>query len=835
MRSGTKPLIKYLFCLTGFMLCFLSVLLLSFYMNAQRNINVIGNFTQELAAGTAAHVSDVLEDNQRTITSVANLYGLIISSPEADLKLLAQVESDSDFDWIRFVDRNGTDHASNGNTADVGDRAYFQRGMEGRTGVCAVLASRVTGERLIGCYAPVYYQGEICGVMVGFLCQDTLFRVLRTDPYGYPAPTAIVQCNGLILGQYQEPETPPFDDINGFSDYLSGGQWAQLQNSLSEQKAMVFQFRDQEGNSAGCVTPIAGTAWSLIQLFPAEAATILNHRTNTDGLMILGLTLLLFLLFTGILYRAYQQEKSREAMEAGRSRVNTLLRGLAEDYQCIIDIDLSTEMEEQFRLSPDSKLADWSHGDYRYSNSIAGYAETIVAEKDRARFLACTRLDNLRDILTRQKSYYIEYDALINGENRRYQGKFVLSGANSTCPHMLVSIRDITDAIRELEKAKEAAEAANKAKSMFLFNMSHDIRTPMNAILGYTELLERHQGDPETRLRYTRNIRQAGAYLMDLINSVLEMSRIESGNAELQESAGDIREIVDALSAIFSDTFARKEIQVHSQIEIVHPYLYIDRTKLQEIYMNILSNAQKYTPSGGSVFFSLRELPPEREGCAAFEAITRDTGIGISPEFLPHVFDSFAREKTVTESKIPGTGLGLGIVKKYVELMGGTITVDSTPGQGTTVTVRISHRIAPPPAALETSTAMRDLWGTRVLLAEDNALNAEIAQELLRDFGVEADWVENGQLCVQALVQAPVNRYRLILMDIQMPVMDGLEATRQIRALSDPLKAAIPIVAMTANAFEEDRRRSLEAGMNEHIGKPIDPETLHQVLLRLVP
>ena len=199
------------------------------------------------------------------------------------------------------------------------------------------------------------------------------------------------------------------------------------------------------------------------------------------------------------------------------------------------------------------------------------------------------------------------------------------------------------------------------------------------------------------------------------------------------------------------------------------------------------------------------------------------------------MFDSFAREKTVTESKIPGTGLGLGIVKKYVELMGGTITVDSTPGQGTTVTVRISHRIAPPPTALETSTAMRDLWGTRVLLAEDNALNAEIAQELLRDFGVEADWVENGQLCVQALVQAPVNRYRLILMDIQMPVMDGLEATRQIRALSDPLKAAIPIVAMTANAFEEDRRRSLEAGMNEHIGKPIDPETLHQVLLRLVP
>lgn len=834
MRSKTKTIIRYLACLTGFMLSFLGILTLSFYMNSRRNIDFISNCTRELAGTTAAHVSDVLEESQNTITSIACLYGQVISSPEADLALLEQLEITSGFDWIRFVDSSGTDHASSGATADVSDRAYFRKGMEGNSGLCAVLSSRVNGERLIGCYAPVRFGDEICGVMIGFLSQNTLSGILKTDLYGYPAPTAIVQCNGTFLGQYQEPETKPFENIDGFEAYTTPAQWVQLTDSLSSQEPITFQFRDPDGRSAGAMAPIAGTAWSLIQLFPAEAATLLNQRTNTDGLLVMALALLLFLLFTGILYRAYQQEKFQEAMEAGHNRVNTLLRGLAEDYQCIIDVDLNTEMEEQFRLGPDTELSDWSQGDYRYEHSIANYAKTVVAEKDRERFLECTRLEVLREFLERQKSYYIEYDAVINGSIRRFQGKFVLSGAGTGHPHLLVSIRDITDAIRELELAKEAAEAANKAKTMFLFNMSHDIRTPMNAILGFTELIERHLDDPERLAGYTRNIKQAGAYLMELINAVLEMSRIESGNAALRETPGDVREVVDGLGAIFSDAFARKKIHTEIHTDISHPYLYFDLTKIQEIHMNILSNAVKYTPEGGSVFFSLRELPCDRDGFATLESVTRDTGIGISEEFLPHVFDSFAREKTVTENKIPGTGLGLGIVKKYVDLMGGTVTLESKQGEGTVVTIRLTHRIAQPPEASVDLPATGSLAGKHILVAEDNALNAEIAQELLQDFGVQVQWVENGEQCVQTVADAPVGSIDLVLMDIQMPVMDGLEAARRIRSLADSSRAGIPIVAMTANAFEEDRQRSLEAGMDDHIGKPIDPEILRSTLQRFL-
>lgn len=267
-------------------------------------------------------------------------------------------------------------------------------------------------------------------------------------------------------------------------------------------------------------------------------------------------------------------------------------------------------------------------------------------------------------------------------------------------------------------------------------------------------------------------------------------------------------------------------------VEITHPWIYVDRNKSQEIHMNILSNALKYTPAGGNVYLSLRELPDARTGWIWLETVVRDTGIGISPDFLPHVFDTFAREKTVTENKIPGTGLGLGIVKKYVDLMGGTITMESRQGEGTTVTIRIPHRVAQPPAPQQEAAPGDSLVGKRILMAEDNALNAEIAQELLNDLGVETHWVENGELCVKALAQAPAHTFDLILMDIQMPVMNGLEATVSIRELSDPEKASIPIVAMTANAFAEDRQRCLEAGMNDHLGKPIDPELLKKVLLR---
>ena len=394
------------------------------------------------------------------------------------------------------------------------------------------------------------------------------------------------------------------------------------------------------------------------------------------------------------------------------------------------------------------------------------------------------------------------------------------------------------DAInKELEELKRKAEAANNAKTTFLFNMSHDIRTPMNAIIGYTELISKNKENQEKLDDYIAKIRFSSDFLLSLINNVLELARIESGNTVLTESVWSVHQFNESLFSVFDESMKKKNIQFTKIVNVQHPYVYCDTVKLREIYLNILSNAYKYTPEGGTVCMELKELPTEREGYARFQITVTDSGIGISKEFLPHLFEEFAREKSV-RSSIEGTGLGMPIVKKLVELMGGSITVTSELGKGTTFVLTLSHRIAEHELAEKEdrkiaeikTAAARSNSKQRILLAEDNELNAEIAMELLAEAGFEVDRAEDGAVCVEMLDRADPDYYDLILMDVQMPNLNGYEATRKIRALNDEEKANIPIIAMTANAFDEDKQNAFAAGMNAHIAKPIDMKMLMQTL-----
>ena len=380
-----------------------------------------------------------------------------------------------------------------------------------------------------------------------------------------------------------------------------------------------------------------------------------------------------------------------------------------------------------------------------------------------------------------------------------------------------------------LKKALEQAKEGSAAKSAFLFNMSHDLRTPLNAIIGFSELMKSHWEDSKISRNYLEKIDESGQYLLSLINNILEMSKIESGKEELKEKPWDIYTSCDNLLQFFEPDIRQKNQTLNYAVNIKHNMILTDSLKIREIYVNLMSNAIKYTNVGGTISFSLEEIEKE-EGLSDYKAIVQDTGIGISKDYLPHIFENFSRQKTSSESGVIGTGLGMPIVKKLVDLMHGTISIESEEGKGTTVVVNLPHRYIIEKEEVDVVDDKEiDLTGKHILLVEDNDLNAEIAQTLLEDKGLKVMRAKDGLEAVMMVKENVVDCFDCILMDIQMPRMNGFEACKVIRSLPNN-RSQLPIIALTANAFEEDRKDCLDAGMSEHVAKPIEIQSLLQTI-----
>lgn len=386
----------------------------------------------------------------------------------------------------------------------------------------------------------------------------------------------------------------------------------------------------------------------------------------------------------------------------------------------------------------------------------------------------------------------------------------------------------------EIRKSAEKARKANEAKTRFLFNMSHDIRTPMNAIVGFSGLLEKSIHDEKKSLDYIKKIRVSSDILLTIINQVLEMARIERGKITLNPESVNIREMVEAMNTVFESSLTKKSLEYQCSLNVVHDQILCDKTKMEEIILNVVSNSIKYTNPHGKITVSIDELDSEDEKNENYKVVVEDNGIGMSQDYLPHIFEEFSREHTSTETRVAGTGLGLPIVKSLVDRMGGTIEVESEEGKGTRFIMKFSF-----PVSLENQVREKEkqnipditekLKGKRILLAEDNDLNAEIAETVLVEAGIEVKRVEDGLQCIEELKKMPENYYDVILMDVQMPNMDGYTATQRIRDLDDS-RAEIPIIAMTANAYDEDRRKAQEAGMDGFLAKPLDVDEMMRLL-----
>lgn len=521
-----------------------------------------------------------------------------------------------------------------------------------------------------------------------------------------------------------------------------------------------------------------------------------------------------------------------------------IIEGLGKEYFSVLLLELDSGQIFSYREVGENgkRIADFCR---KYENQwcelLPAYADEIVTDESRENFLDQLSLDAL---CSKQDDFSMTYEFKTGDRIIYHQTRIAYVYKKDRSRVAVIGTRNIDDLIKKermqeakLKEAYIVAENANKAKTDFLNNMSHDIRTPMNVILGYNELMKQYLTDP-ILVDYQNKIEQSGKLLLSIINNVLDMARIESGKMVVEERAEAIGLVVEEIESVFESSAQEKNIVFTTSVDVDHTHVLWDGFKVREILMNLVGNAFKYTPDGGHIAIDVKELDCARSGYVRIQTQIKDTGIGMSEDYLPTLFDSFSREYNTTIGKVSGTGLGMAIVKNLVDMMDGDICVKSKIGEGTCFTLTFEHKIADADSIewnqeLDVLDEKSILEGKRVLLVEDNELNAEIAMAILEQSGLILDRVEDGLACVNRLSEVDADLYDLILMDIQMPNMNGYEATRRIRQFENVKKASIPILAMTANAFEEDKKMAIKAGMNGHISKPIDVSVLENQIINI--
>ena len=521
-----------------------------------------------------------------------------------------------------------------------------------------------------------------------------------------------------------------------------------------------------------------------------------------------------------------------------------IIEGLGKEYFSVLLLELDSGQIFSYREVGENgkRIADFCG---KYENQwcalLPAYADEIVTDESRENFLDQLSLDAL---CSNQDDFSMTYEFKMGDRILYHETRIAYFYKKDRSRVAVIGTRNIDDLIKKermqetkLKEAYIVAEEANKAKTDFLNNMSHDIRTPMNVILGYNELMKQYLTDP-ILVDYQNKIEQSGKLLLSIINNVLDMARIESGKMVVEERAEQIGLVVEEIENVFESCAQEKNIVFTTSVDVDHTHVLCDGFKIREILMNLVGNAFKYTPDGGHIAIDVKELDCEKSGYVRIQTQVKDTGIGMSEDYLPTLFDSFSREYNTTIGKVSGTGLGMSIVKNLVDMMDGEICVKSKLGEGTCFTLTFEHRISDEECIelnqeLDVLDEKSILQGKHVLLVEDNDLNAEIAMAILEQSGLILDRVEDGLACVNRLSEVDADLYDLILMDIQMPNMNGYEATRRIRQFENVKKASIPILAMTANAFEEDKKMAIDAGMNGHISKPIDVSVLEKQIINI--
>ncbi|MGI6021250.1 MAG: response regulator [Lachnospiraceae bacterium] len=985
-------------------LIFLVLIIFGFsvYLNVTSNRTIERNakYIEDAADQTAKRIDDLLVSAENSINAIADMYEKCLDPTEADVKMLEMLTESTVFDYIGYVDADGIYTDYRGLQADVSDRDYYREGMKGNTGMDMVFNGRVSGEDLVIFYAPVRDDGEVVGILSGRYRQQKMSEIITSTYFGEPANTYLCLSDGTVIASSNEEKPENILDDLSVNEGADKEALKILTDALTNGKSVSFTYSNSYGSNSACVTGLSHSKWMMLQVFPMSVTDTMLKNARDDAFYLLLWLLALSAVYILLILLENGRENKRLSSEKDQLKdiVNST-SGLFIRY-ILVDLEHDTYVSLTNKdLTETGELSE--HGVY---SELCDFWSKKMPDKDpdgdgREQF----RGDFIRENLT-EDIPYLQFEKHVNENDVKWaQISVMCLKRNKGVPaSVLMAVQNVTQMketeIRSraaIEDAYRSASAANDAKRLFLFDMSHDMRTPMNAVIGLSGLLERDAGDPEKVRSHGQKINAAGQQLMAMINEILDMSKIESGKTSLDLSAFALSDLVEDLNAVYMPQANKKGQHLRMRVfDVTEDRLLGDKMRLSEVFGNLLSNAINYSGEGGQISFTVYGLEKNSKGFAHLRFEVADDGIGMSPEFAEKIFDPFSRENNSTVSGIQGIGLGMTIVKSLVDLMGGMISVESVRGKGTTVNVELElretdgggepefwmehgistalilgpdekicgsigdlmsgtgvdiryitdrkealesqndvkydlillDRVLPDMEILESVRSIRERYGNkpalilidndwiaieedaknagvngflpapfamstlkrevsccitsrerekeasdciaetkengkeaydysvvaeksekdaldfstiaeskesefsfeglRVLMAEDNEINAEILMTLLEMEGAACECAVNGREAVEMFEKSPVSYFDAVLMDIQMPEMNGYEAARAIRKLSRPDAGDIPIVAMTANAFSDDIKNSKEAGMNAHLFKPVDIRVL---------
>jgi signal transduction histidine kinase/CheY-like chemotaxis protein len=801
------------------------------------------DYIKDITIAIADKIDDILSNSLKSIETLAKLSADNIEGGKLNSVFLAELEKMVQFDHVRFTDTSGIAQMSSGEKKEAKSNQYFIEGMKGSSGISIVLPTN-TSMAYIVFYAPVFDHDKIVGVLTSSFDENTIKRLLDYKVYGAHASSGIVNTEGKSLIalesmqiQHSSSQSFPHDNFKSFL-YTSKFDEENRNNIIrayTTRTPSSYKYKGSSDEIHGYIAPLHTVPLSVYSNFPTEAAKSLYSMGIQAGRTLQFLLITIFASYIAYLMIVQLLIRRNEAKQNRLANYIAIAENAIARAMIYVDAEKGTFEDLSIMPMPFPKTGELDkleqgfirmNDDMQNGDEFRTFFESVIKERKVLNSIpsvvfCSTQPDGSKEYIT---MVYIPVEV---------KNKLVRKG--------IILFRNITaekskeiEANRRLSQALIDAREASNAKTTFLFNMSHDIRTPMNAVTGFTAMAKKHVDNPEMVKGYLEKIDIAGKQLLSLVNQVLEMSRIESGKITLKEEKCDIGNVTAALMITYGSHAESKGIKFTATIaNVEHRFVCIDSDRINQITANIIGNAIKYTLEGGSIDCTVNELPCDRKGYGSYVLTVEDTGIGMSPEFISHIYDEFTRENSTTVSHIQGTGLGMTIVKKLTDLMGGSVNIESQKGKGTKITVSIPMKWSKdqtPDMVNQPNMTLHPLKGMRVLLVEDNEMNREIAEELLTEKGIIVDTANDGDIAVDKVRKAAPNDYELILMDVQMPRMNGYEASKAIRKLKDPIKSHIPIVAMTANAFEEDKQNALAAGMDGHLAKPIDEQKLIQML-----